>query len=315
MRLAARRPTIVNPTIHIRSYNFGPFLVLIVTGCLLSFLAGYINTICIASLFQSSIAGFTGSTSRMVIELAQLNLGKTFYYILLIFSFIFGSFISAALIGGSSFRIQRSYGLVLVLESFALAFSYLCEESASRLKQNSSIYLYTGACLVAFTCGLQNGMCTTFSGAVIRTTHMTGVLTDIGLVLGQALFYPRTRKHLWKLKVLVPLYASFCCGGLSGWFAHKLLLIKSILLASAIVGVMGIGHVCYCKIYLMYTPKQISKKHLRRNLKKRLATPTIVVHGSANNIFNTKQNGIAKESIQEQQDDMVDTPEIQNLFN
>ncbi|CAF5181934.1 unnamed protein product [Rotaria magnacalcarata] len=140
MRLAARRPTIVNPTIHIRSYSFGPFLVLIVTGCLLSFLAGYINTICIASLFQSSIAGFTGSTSRMTIELAQLNLGKTFHYILLIFSFIFGSFISAALVGGSSFRIQRSYGLVLILESFALIFSYLFEKAQRFFCYANKIY-------------------------------------------------------------------------------------------------------------------------------------------------------------------------------
>jgi uncharacterized membrane protein YoaK (UPF0700 family) len=53
-----------------------------------------------------------------------------------------------------------------------------------------------GAYLVCLGCGLQNGMCTTFSGAVIRTTHVSGILTDIGLIIGQAIFHQRTRKHL-----------------------------------------------------------------------------------------------------------------------
>ncbi|CAF1188152.1 unnamed protein product [Rotaria sp. Silwood1] len=178
MRMSMRRPTIISPTIHIRSYSFGPFLALILTGCFLSFVAGYINTICIVSLLQSSITGFTGTTSKM--------------------------------------------------------------ETALKLK-GTSIPLLLSTYLVSLACGLQNGMCTTFSGAVIRTTHMTGVLTDIGLVLGQALFCSRTRKHLWKLKVLIPLYGAFCLGGVSGWFAYKLLLFKAILLLSAIIGTLDLN--------------------------------------------------------------------------
>lgn len=144
-------------------------------------------------------------------------------------------------------------------------------------------------------------MCTTFSGAVIRTTHMTGVLTDIGLVLGQAVFYPRMRKHLWKLKVLLPLYAAFCLGGLTGWFAYKLLLIKSMLLASAIVGVLGIVHVCYCKIFLMYK-KRINIKHWKRNRKKKLETPLIVVHENENNTLHTPEHDFNNTCPVEQHD-------------
>ncbi len=125
----SRRPTIISPTGHIRSYSFRPFLSLILIGCLLSFVAGYINTICLVGFFQTSISASTGTTSKMVIELAKGNLGRMLHFFLLIFSFVLGSFISAALVGGSSFRIQRSYGLVLLLESFALAFGYLFEVS------------------------------------------------------------------------------------------------------------------------------------------------------------------------------------------
>ena len=103
------------------------------------------------------------------------------------------------------------------------------------------------AYLISFACGLQNGLCTTFSGAVIRTTHVTGILTDIGLVIGQAIFHPRTRKHLWKLKILISLYLSFCVGGFLGWFAYALLRESSILIPCAIVGILGLGHLIYWK--------------------------------------------------------------------
>lgn len=124
-----RRPTIVSPTGHIRSYSFRPFLFLIIVGCLLAFVAGYVNTIGLVGLFQTSVSATTGTTSKMAIELAKGNFGMTLHFVLLIFSFVLGSFISAALVGGSSFRIQRSYGLVLLIESFALAFGYLFEVS------------------------------------------------------------------------------------------------------------------------------------------------------------------------------------------
>ncbi len=137
MRNQGRRPTIASPTIHIRSYNFLPFLALIVVGSLLSFVGGYINIACLVSFFQSPVSAATGATSKMVIELGKGNFGKMLHFFLLIFSFVLGSFIAAALVGGSSFRIQRSYGLVLLLESFALASGYLFEVS----KKNQSLIL------------------------------------------------------------------------------------------------------------------------------------------------------------------------------
>lgn len=117
------------------------------------------------------------------------------------------------------------------------------------------------AYLVCLACGLQNGMCTTFSGAVIRTTHVTGILTDIGLIIGQAIFHKRTRKHLWKLKILVPLYTSFCCGGIIGWFAFGLMHNKAILPPCAIIGCLGLGHISYCKIFLNLKLRKIKDKN------------------------------------------------------
>ena len=56
---------------------------------------------------------------------------------------------------------------------------------------------------------------TTYSGAVIRTTHMTGLCTDIGNIVGQACRKNSTAE-VWRLKVHVPLLLGYCFGGLLG---------------------------------------------------------------------------------------------------
>ncbi|UJR20515.1 hypothetical protein I4U23_023643 [Adineta vaga] len=263
----SRRPTIISPTGHIRSYNCLRFVALILCGCLLSFIGGYINTICIANFYRISVSAFTGVSSKIAIELVQGNFIMTLHYFILILSFIFGSFISAAVVGGSSFRIDRSYGLVLLLESSALALGYLLEKTTVNFIA-SSASLHIGAYMMSLACGLQNGMCTTFSGAVIRTTHVTGILTDIGLILGQATFYSRTRKHLWKLEVLIPLYLSFCLGGIIGYLMYQILLLKAILLPTIIIGVFD--HVNGTS-----NSKDIVDGHLNNDYDKQNDTPLI----------------------------------------
>ncbi|CAF1391589.1 unnamed protein product, partial [Adineta ricciae] len=121
--------------------------------------------------------------------------------------------------------------------------------------------LSPSAYLVCLGFGLQNGMCTTYSGAVIRTTHVTGTMTDIGLILGQAVFHKRTRKNLWKLKILVPLYLSFLFGAIVGWFAHEWLHDKAILIPCAIVGCLGLGHITYCRMISNLPIEKIQKKN------------------------------------------------------
>lgn len=108
-------------------------------------------------------------------------------------------------------------------------------------------------------------MCTTFSGAVIRTTHVTGILTDIGLVLGQAVFHHRTRKHLWKLKILCPLYMGFACGGLIGWFAYQICHVRALIFPCSLLAILGIAHLCYCKRISRLQIKKVNEKHWKRN--------------------------------------------------
>jgi uncharacterized membrane protein YoaK (UPF0700 family) len=75
---------------------------------------------------------------------------------------------------------------------------------------------------LCFTMGLQNAIITKISNAVIRTTHVTGMVTDIGIALGRVALIA-TRKidadivpELATLRLLTSLVALFFVGGVIG---------------------------------------------------------------------------------------------------
>ena len=127
-----RRPTIISPAGHIREFTLRPFIALNLAGCILAFVAGFINTICIFGFFHTSVSAATGGTSRMVIEFARGNYSSASHSSLMISSFVTGNFLSGALVGGSSFRIERSYGVALLIESLLLVCAYLLTVSPSK---------------------------------------------------------------------------------------------------------------------------------------------------------------------------------------
>jgi uncharacterized membrane protein YoaK (UPF0700 family) len=79
--------------------------------------------------------------------------------------------------------------------------------------------------LLCFLMGLQNAMVTKISNAEIRTTHVTGMITDVGIELGKLVYWNRhvefdargrVRADRDKLRRLSLLVTSFFGGGVSG---------------------------------------------------------------------------------------------------
>ncbi|MEF1282305.1 YoaK family protein, partial [Vibrio fortis] len=71
-----------------------------------------------------------------------------------------------------------------------------------------------GQYFASAACGLQNAMITTYSGAIIRTTHMSGIITDLGIMIGARLKgTPFDRR---KAKLLLFIVVGFLSGGLVG---------------------------------------------------------------------------------------------------
>ena len=97
---------------------------------------------------------------------------------------------------------------------------------------------HVGIPVAAMACGLQNGMASSYCGLILRTTHVTGLVTDIGVMLGQWL---RFRKiEIWKLLLLVMLLAGFFSGGLLGGWLYARAGIPALLLAAGGILLAGI---------------------------------------------------------------------------
>lgn len=107
--------------------------------------------------------------------------------------------------------------------------------------------------LLCFIMGLQNAIITKLSGARIRTTHVTGLVTDMGIELGKLFYWnaarhdpdkPFVRADRRKLKLLASLVALFFVGGVAGAIGFKhlgfaaSLVLATILLTLAIVPVL-----------------------------------------------------------------------------
>ncbi|KAI3644542.1 hypothetical protein MP228_010706 [Amoeboaphelidium protococcarum] len=216
------------------------FKVLIIGAFLLSSNAGYIGALSIAGLHNCTVAHISGDMIKSAIYVALEDWFYAARISMVWLSFMAGSAVSAMIVSGTkTFDLRRTYGWALLIESGLLFISYLVADNQVKLNN-----WWWSEYFAAMACGLQNALCTTYSGAVLRTTHMTGCATDFGIVLGQevrmrviiplrqrlnangyrriqAVSQPDAETSiLWKLKFLVPLMAGYLFGALVGTLCY-----------------------------------------------------------------------------------------------
>jgi uncharacterized membrane protein YoaK (UPF0700 family) len=140
-------------------------------------------------------------------------------------SFIAGAALTAVLVNwGRRRNRQGAYAVPLVVEAgLLLVFGVI----GHRWQEGSTFVVPATVMLLCFTMGLQNAIITKLSNAEIRTTHMTGMVTDIGIELGKMLYFNRTATGQdvganWaKVRLLGTLVGMFFCGGVVGALGFK----------------------------------------------------------------------------------------------
>jgi len=142
-------------------------------GAMLACCAGMVNVICFYVL-GTFVSHVTGTLSKAAIHTADAVFKEAYIAALLILSFVVGSAICGCLIAKSTVTFDDPlYGVALLGNSAMLIIAGLTHKTDA------------APFFAAAACGLQNGMATSYSGAVIRTTHVTGLLTDLGLIIGR----------------------------------------------------------------------------------------------------------------------------------
>lgn len=171
-------------------------------GWALATLAGFVNAHAFLSAFKVPVSHMSGTVSHLGMFVGEGQFTRDTLVTAAIFcAFFGGAVLSGALIGNRVLLPGRRYGLVLALEGVMLlvsAWLFGCRP-------------LWGTVSAAAACGLQNAMASSYLGLVLRTTHVTGVVTDLGTMLGH---WMRGHKPSFgKMGVLAAILSGFMAGG------------------------------------------------------------------------------------------------------
>jgi uncharacterized membrane protein YoaK (UPF0700 family) len=199
----------------------------------LAFVAGIVNVVGLLGFTHQAVTHLTGQTSMLAEALATRDLPGLVHHLSLIGSFVAGAAISGFIVQDSALRLGHRYGVALSLVSLLLF------ASAPLLKYGSDYGMYAAACAA----GLQNAMVSTFSGAVVRTTHVTGMFTDLGIFFGHALRGLPIDGRRLKLCILV--ISGFLLGGIAGTFAFDGLGYDALLIPAGLTAAGSLTYTAY----------------------------------------------------------------------
>ena len=227
-------------------------------------LAGYLA--CIAGLVNSSgfilIGAFTshttGNIGRLANDIAQGNAVSAVSAALLLITFFLGAFVASLVIEANRWhRLPYTYAALLFVEA-ALLGGFL---ASSRMFAGIRAWDVSAGVLCA-AMGLQNSLITRLSGATVRTTHLTGVVTDLGIeaarwfrywrsavvhglgLAGDTLSPPPGRPSLAKPALLSTIVGMFVIGSVAGAMLSLHVGRLSMLLPMTIC-VLGAGYALY----------------------------------------------------------------------
>jgi uncharacterized membrane protein YoaK (UPF0700 family) len=196
-------------------------------GRCLAFIAGAANAGGFLAVGQYT-SHMSGVVSALADNLSLGDIGLVIAGLSSLSAFTAGAATSAVLINwGRRRRAQSEYALPLMLEAaLLLCFGLL----GSHLENDRILFVPATVALLCFVMGLQNAIITKISKAEIRTTHVTGLVTDIGIELGKLLYWnlsadgpgvSAVRADRSKLFLLASLLGMFFIGGLVGAMGFK----------------------------------------------------------------------------------------------
>ena len=202
-------------------------------GFSLSFLAGIINAVGFLGIAHAAVTHLTGSTTLSAIALSQGDFALAAHWSAVIGSYFFGAVVSGVLIKHAALQLGQRYGSVLVIESI---FLFLAIPLLSEGHQ-------VGDYFASAACGLQNGMASSYSGAVVRTTHVSGIVTDLGIATGH--FLRGAIVDIRKFKLHATLLTGFFSGGVLGGLCFASISYRTLYIPALVTGFAGILYTFY----------------------------------------------------------------------
>ena len=228
-------------------------------GATLSFVAGAANAGGFLAVGQYT-SHMTGVVSSIADNLVLGNLTLVLAGLGTLIAFVLGAMTTAWLVNwGLRRELRSSYGLPLLVEALALLVFGLF---GAAIKVFAVVFLPLTVLVLCFIMGLQNAVITKISKAEIRTTHVTGLVTDLGIELGKLLYINRSglqgkvvaRRD--KLRLHGLLITCFFVGGVAGALGFKHLGYVSSLALALILIVLVLRPLQQDLSHFLSTPRQ-----------------------------------------------------------
>lgn len=199
----------------------------------LAFTAGCVNAIGLLGFKHQSISHLSGTATLVGTGMAALSLSEVLHLVGVLISFLLGACLSGFLLSDASLKLGRHYDSLLAIEAGMLL---------------SAIYFLTNGSLLGHyaasaACGLQNALATSYSGAIVRTTHVTGIFTDLGIMIGARLrgkYFDKRKAILFLLIIF-----GFIFGGVLGALLFNKLQFYSLAVPSAICVFLALSYRVY----------------------------------------------------------------------
>lgn len=187
----------------------------------LALLAGSVNAVGLLGFQHQSISHLSGTATLLGSSLLG-SLEHSLHLLGILASFLFGAMISGLLLTSTSLKLGRHYDSLLFIEGLLLIIAIYFLNNGSLL----------GHYFASAACGLQNALASSYSGAIIRTTHVTGIFTDLGILLGSALrgeVFDKRKAMLFLLIISGFILGGFVGGLLYVKFAFMALIVPAII--------------------------------------------------------------------------------------
>lgn len=186
-----------------------------------AFTAGHLNALFLF-LHAIMVSHQTGNLSHVGSVALLQDWSVVAVPLIVLGSFFCGAVFSGAVLGDATFDPHRKYGTLTVIEGALL----LCAALTGQ-----TYYLAT-LIVGSFAMGLQNAFISSYHGIIIRTTHMTGIVTDLGFLVGSAL-----KCRTWqfgKMAFFLSILAGFTAGAGSGYWCASVWQFRSLFVLAPI---------------------------------------------------------------------------------
>lgn len=211
-------------------------------ACTLAAVAGALNTAVFETVGFFS-ANMTGNVSSLSDHVAKANLHVGLFFLLIVLLFIAGSSVSTVIINAGRRRQFRGiYAINILIEGIALLALGVIE-SALRFSGSGVLLVLS----LSFLMGLQNAVVTRISNARVRTTHVSGTATDIGIELAMLFDVLRRKEspkdaplYIERLKLHFYTVLAFLGGGIVGIWLLQLMSYLLLMVIGALLSVLAL---------------------------------------------------------------------------